>query len=140
MTEFIHSLEDEEEGKIVSGASSRRAAKWFNYGTLVAVSVPLPLAIFWTGMSMLIYALNKHHPNPKVGHYTQWAAYRFYGIAGSAVAVAVFFPVNVIYYLVIWAIAAVILIPWTIYDLYRINHDIWVDCVIEPHRPFEDDQ
>ncbi|MBD3816721.1 MAG: hypothetical protein IE913_09775 [Halothiobacillus sp.] len=59
MTEFIHTIEDEEEGKIVSGASSRRAAKWFNYG---------------------------------------------------------------------------------IYDLYKINHDTWVDCVIEPHRPFEDDQ
>jgi hypothetical protein len=140
VTEFIHPIEDGEENKIVSGASSRKAAKWFNYGTLVAVLVPLPLAIFWTGMSMLIYALNKHHPNPKVGYYTQWAAYRFYGVAGSAVAVAVFFPVNIIYYLVIWAIAAVILIPWTIYDLYRINQDTWVDCVIEPHRPFEDDQ
>lgn len=140
MTEFIHSIEDEEEGKIVSAASSRKAAKWFNYGTLVAVLIPLPVAIFWTGMSMLVYALNKHHPNPKVGYYTQWAAYRFYGVAGTALAVAVFFPVHIIYYLVIWAIAAAILIPWTLYDLHRINNDVWVDCVAEPHRPFEEEQ
>lgn len=140
MTDFGSAAKEDKEERIVTGASSRRAAKWFNYGTLVATLVPLPLGIFWTGLSMLIYALNKHHPNPKVGYYTQMAAYRFYGVAGSALAIAVFFPVNITYYLVIWAIAAVILIPWTIYDLYRINHDIWVDCVIEPHRPFEDDQ
>lgn len=119
----------EQESKIVTGASARRAAKWFNYGTLIAMAVPLPLAIFWTGMSMLIYALNRHHPNPKVGHYTQWAAYRFYGVAGAAVAVAVFFPPSMMYYLTIWIIAALILVPWTLYDLYKINHDTWDDIV-----------
>ncbi|MHB8919855.1 MAG: hypothetical protein ACYC3A_07240 [Halothiobacillus sp.] len=140
MSEFAHvPLDADNTPKIATGASARRAAKWFNYGTLVAVLIPLPLAIFWTGMSMLIYALNKHHPNPKVGHYTQLAAYRFYGVAGTAVAVAIFFPPHIIYYLVIWAIAAVILVPWTIYDLYRINHDTWTDSVIEPHAPFNDE-
>lgn len=124
--------------KIVTAASARRAAKWFNYGTLVAMAIPLPLAIFWTGMSMLIYALNKHHPNPKVGYYTQAAAYRFYGVAGFSVAVAIFFPPKIIYYLVIWAIAAAILVPWTLYDLHRINQDSWEDTIVEPDLPFDD--
>ena len=75
MSHTAHALNDVDTApKIVTAASARRAAKWFNYGTLVAIAIPLPLAIFWTGMSMLIYALNKHHPNPKVGYYTQSAA------------------------------------------------------------------
>ncbi|HQT42378.1 MAG TPA: hypothetical protein PLD79_00190 [Halothiobacillus sp.] len=124
--------------KIATGASARSAAKWFNYGTLIAVLIPVPLFIFWTGLSMLIYALNKHHPNHKVGEYTQKAAYRFYGVAGASVAVAVFFPPHILYYLVIWGIAVLILIPWTLRDLYLINHDTWVDVAIEPHKPFAD--
>jgi hypothetical protein len=40
---------------------------------------------------------------------------------------------------VIWAIAAAILVPWTLYDLYRINHDSWTDSIIEPHQPFNDE-
>ena len=36
--------------------------------------------MLWLGLSMLVYAMNRHHPNPKVGHYTQQAAYRFYGV------------------------------------------------------------
>ncbi|HUX82841.1 MAG TPA: hypothetical protein VMV35_08395 [Halothiobacillus sp.] len=140
MSHTAHALNDVDTApKIVTAASARRAAKWFNYGTLVAMAIPLPLAIFWTGMSMLIYALNKFHPNPKVGHYTQMAAYRFYGVSGFAVAVAIFFPPKIIYYLVIWAIAAAILVPWTLYDLHRINKDTWEDTIVEPDVPFDDE-
>ena len=139
MSHTAHALNDVDTApKIVTAASARRAAKWFNYGTLVAIAIPLPLAIFWTGMSMLIYALNKHHPNPKVGYYTQSAAYRFYGVAGFSVAVAIFFPPKIIFYLVIWAIAAAILVPWTLYDLHRINKDTWEDTIVEPDVPFDD--
>ncbi len=62
MNEF--DIENQDDQKIASADSSRRAAKWFNYGTIVAAIIPVPLFIFWTGLSMLIYALNKHHPNP----------------------------------------------------------------------------
>lgn len=140
MSRTTHALNDTDTApRIIPAAASRRAAKWFNYGTLVAMAIPLPLAIFWTGMSMLIYALNKHHPNPKVGNYTQMAAYRFYGVAGFAVAVAIFFPPKIIFYLVIWAIAATILVPWTLYDLHRINKDTWEDTIVEPDVPFDDE-
>jgi uncharacterized membrane protein len=124
--------------KFARANSARNASKWFNYGTIVAVLIPVPLFIFWTGLSMLIYALNKHHPNPKVGEYTQKAAYRFYGVAGASVAVAVFFPPHLIYYAIIWGIAAVILIPLSLRDIYLINKDQWTDVAIEPHKPFDD--
>ncbi|MFP4639674.1 MAG: hypothetical protein ACLFMY_04460 [Guyparkeria sp.] len=122
----------------ISGRSARRAASWFNWGNIIAMIVPLPLAIFWTGLSMLVYALNRHHPNPKVGHYTQIAAYRFYAIAGTAVVIGTFAPPSVTFYLVLWAIAAVIIIPWSLYDLYRIKQDNWEDSFTEPPESFED--
>lgn len=140
MSEQLSTFEEiDDSPKIITGAQARRAAKWFNYGTLISLTLPLPLMIFWTGLSMLVYALNKHHPNEKVGHYTQWAAYRFYGIAGFTVAVGTFFPPKIVYYLVLWAIAAAILLPWTLYDLRRINQDTWEDTVIVDDPQLDDD-
>lgn len=134
-------------GDILSAANQRRAASWFNYGNLIVIilaGIPLLLAgsasrktmifatagaiipiILWFGGSMLLYALNKHHPNPKVGHYTQWAAYRFYAITGSLVVIGTFFPSDIRYYQAFWAVAAIILIPWSIIDLRRIQRDDW---------------
>ena len=131
-------IENKDDQKIATANSARSAAKWFNYGTIIAALVPVPLFIFWTGLSMLIYALNKHHPNQMVGNYTQKAAYRFYGVAGASIAVAVFFPPHIIYYLVVWVIAALILIPASLRDIYLINQDVWHDVIIEPHKPFAD--
>jgi hypothetical protein len=77
---------------------------------------------------MVVYAMNRHHPNPRVGHYTQQAAYRFYGIAGFFVAAATFIPGSGwSYYLAAWALAAAILIPWSIFDLIRIRRERWDD-------------
>lgn len=117
--------------KVITGAEARRAAKWFNYGTLVSLVLPLPLMIFWSGLSMLVYALTRYHPNPKVGEYTQMAAYRFYGVAGSTIVLGTFFPPKLSYYLVLWFVCALILVPWSLYDLWRINRDCWEDTVVE---------
>jgi hypothetical protein len=81
---------------------------------------------------MLVYALNRHHPNPRVGHFTQQAAYRFYGVAGFFTAVAAFFPGGGsgawwLPYLVSWALAVLVLVPWTILDLWRIYREPWTD-------------
>lgn len=111
----------------ISAASARRAAAIFNYGNLLATLVPLPLGIFWLGASMVVYAMNRHHPNPRVGYYTQWAAYRFYGVVGFVVAEATFYGTGLKAWLITWAIMAVILIPWTIYDLVRIYREQWHD-------------
>ncbi len=111
----------------ISAASARRAAALFNYGNLVATIIPLPLGILWLGLSMAVYTMNRHHPNPRVGYYTQWAAYRFYGVVGFVVAEATFYSESLKVWLITWAVMALILIPWTIYDLIRIYREQWQD-------------
>lgn len=120
----------------VSGRRARTAAVLFNIGNIVAIMVPIPLGMLWLGASMLVYAMNRHHPNEKVGHYTQQAAYRFYGITGFFVAAATFIPGGGWdYYLVAWGLAALILIPWSILDLVKIGRDHWedIDITETPH-------
>ena len=117
--------------RMVPGRKARAAASVFNIGNIVAIIVPIPLGMLWLGMSMLVYAMNRHHPNEKVGHYTQQAAYRFYGITGFFVAAATFIPGSgLTYYLIAWAAAGFILVPWSIYDLIKISKDTWVDTPI----------
>lgn len=138
--------------KIVSGSSCRRAAATFDWGNLISVSlagVPLFLVadgvgiatiiaaimgivplIFWFGASMMVYAMCRHHPETRVGMYTQWAAYRYYGLMGSLIVVATFFPPDIRYYRAYWVVAALILIPWTLLALWRIYHDQWDDVTI----------
>lgn len=112
---------------LITAASARRTAAVFDYGNLLAVALPLPLGILWLGASMVVYAMNRHHPNPRVGYYTQWAAYRFYGLVGFVVVVATFYGTGLKAWLITWAIMAAILIPWTIYDLLRIRREAWCD-------------
>ena len=114
--------------RMVPGRKARAAASVFNIGNIVAVLVPIPLGMLWLGLSMLVYSMNRPHPNSKVGHYTQQAAYRFYAITGFFVAVAAFIPGGAWdYYLVAWALAALVLVPWSIIDLARIRQDHWED-------------
>lgn len=115
----------------IPAASARRAASLFNYGNLVAILIPLPLGILWLGASMVVYTMNRHHPNPRVGYYTQWAAYRFYGLVGFVVAEATFYGEGHLAWLITWAVMAAILIPWTIYDLVRIYREPWQDTYRE---------
>jgi len=114
--------------RLLPGRKARTAASVFNYGNILAILVPVPLGMLWLGLSMLVYAMNRHHPNEKVGHYTQQAAYRFYGITGFFVAAATFIPGGGWnYYLIAWAFAALVLIPWSVLDLVRIHRDQWDD-------------
>jgi hypothetical protein len=114
--------------RMLPGRKARAAAAVFNFGNIVAIIVPIPLGMLWLGMSMLVYAMNRHHPNQKVGYYTQRAAYRFYGIAGFFVAAATFIPGGGWdYYLLAWGLAALVLVPWSIVDLVRIRQDHWED-------------
>ncbi|HHJ12294.1 MAG TPA: hypothetical protein ENK00_03855 [Chromatiales bacterium] len=123
--------------RVISARSARNAAKFFNYGNIIAVLIPIPFVALWFGASMLFYALNRHHPNPKVGYYTQQAAYRFYALTGFLVAVGTFFPVDIRYYLAFWALSVAIILPWSILDLRRINRDTWEDTILppEPQEP-----
>ena len=81
---------------------------------------------------VLVYALNRHHPDPRVGRYTQQAAYRFYGVTGFFVVVATFIPGSGwIWHLAAWIVAALILIPWSILDLHRIRREMWIDIQLD---------
>jgi cobalamin synthase len=111
----------------ITAKSARKAAGLFNIGNIISMLMPFPLGIFWMGLSMVVYAMNRHHPNEKVGNYTQQAAYRFYGVVGFVVVVAIFFGTEIYYWLVTWALCAAILIPWSIVDLIRIRKDDWQD-------------
>lgn len=123
--------------RVIPAKSCRTAAKMFNYGNIISVLLPFPLMIFWFGASIFVYAMNRHHPNPRVGYYTQHAAYRFYGILGSLIVIGTFFPPELIYFLVYWALTAAVLIPWSIRDLLRIHREDWQDTAI-PETPRND--
>lgn len=129
---ILESSEDTVIGKIARGSSSKRAASLMNYGNIISILVPFPLLIFWFGASMLVYAMNRHHPNPKVGHYTQEAAYRFYGVTGFFIVIATFIPGGGwTWHLIAWIAALLMLVPWSIIDLRRISRDQWVDIPLD---------
>lgn len=116
--------------EVISGRSARWSASQMDIGNIVAVLIP-PLGMLWFAISMLVYAWHRHHPDPKVGHYTQWAAYRYYGVMGSLIPIATFFPGKGIGpWLVAWAVAVAVIIPWSIWSLYRIYTDTWEDTVL----------
>lgn len=112
--------------KILSAKSAKNSAKLFNYGNLITIVLPVLIPI-WFGASMLVYALNRHNPNPRVGYYTQWAAYLYYALIGLIIPVATFFPAKLSYYLILWAVLAAIMIPASIYFLFKINKEEWTD-------------
>jgi len=117
----------------ISAKSARRNAAIFNYGNLLAILIPMPIGVLWFAASIAVYIMFRHHPNSRVGHYTQWAAYRFYGLVGMVVVIATFFGTSLLAWLITWAVLAAILIPWTIYDLILIyKKEDWQDILVEP--------
>lgn len=116
----------------ISGRSARFSASLFNIGCIAALLLPIPLGLLWLGASIVVYAMNRHHPNPKVGNYTQRMAYVFYGVAGFFVAIAIFFSgTSWLPYAIGWAIGAAIVIPWALIELVRIRRESWEDLTLE---------
>lgn len=139
----------------ISAASSRMVARLFNIGNIIAVLPGLVVApiillghpdrtsmiymfilmvvppILWFGISIIVYIIARHHPNPRVGHYTQWAAYRFYGMFGIVIPVGTFYGTQWQLWIVTGGVVALILIPWSLLDLFRIQREHWQDITIE---------
>ena len=122
-----------EDKKIVTAAQAKRNVKLFNYGNIVSILVPFPFFIFWFGASMFVYALYRHHPNPRVGYYTQKAAYYYYGLAGALVPILTFAPGDFFYryWWLLWGICALILIPLSVMEIIKINKEEWHDVEIK---------
>ena len=122
-----------ETSNIISAEQSKRSAKVFNYGNIVSVLIPFPLFIFWFGASMFVYAMYRHHPNPRVGYYTQIAAYYYYSLAGLLVPVLTFAPGGFFksYWWLLWIICGLVLIPLSIREIIKINKEEWHDAKIK---------
>ncbi len=117
--------------QIVTAESARKTAKFFYYGNLLAVIIPFPVFILWFGAGILVYAMLRHHPNPRVGYYTQIATYHYYGLAGGLVPILTFAPGDFFmnWWWALWIICVVVLVPLSIHQLLRINREAWQDTV-----------
>lgn len=141
--------------KTITASSARNTAALFNYGNIIAmlpglfvvptlllgsaehmnmifmlIATIVPM-ILWFALSIAIYIFARHHPNGRVGHYTQQAAYRYYGVVGLIVVAGTFFGNNVNYWLGTWVVCALILVPWSIFDVIRILREPWQDTTVE---------
>ncbi|OQX12939.1 MAG: hypothetical protein BWK73_13495 [Thiothrix lacustris] len=117
--------------QIVTAESARKTAKFFYYGNFLAVLIPFPVFILWFGAGILVYAMLRHHPNPRVGYYTQIATYHYYGLAGGLVPVLTFAPGDffVNWWWALWITCIVVLVPLSVRQLLRINRETWQDTV-----------
>ena len=116
--------------RTVTGKSSRFAAMQMDLGNLISMLLP-PLPLLWFGGSMLIYALHRHHPNPRVGHYTQHAAYRFYGLMAAIIPIGTFFPGRGITpWLIAWGIGLAVIVPWSLWSIIKIRREDWPDITV----------
>lgn len=121
--------------RVVTGRSSRFAAMQMDLGNLVSMLLP-PLPLLWFGGSMLIYALHRHHPNPRVGHYTQRAAYVFYAVMGAIIPIGTFFPGRgITSWLIAWGLGLAVIIPWSLWSIVQIRRESWPDIALPEDSP-----
>jgi len=120
---------------LVTAESARKTAKIFYYGNIISVVLPIPFFILWFGGAILIYALFRHHPNPRVGYYTQIGAYYYYALAGSLIPVLTFASsMSLIGWVVLWVIFMVIMLPLSIRQILRVNKEVWHDTKISDDK------
>lgn len=123
----------DQKNNIVTAKQAKRAATIFNYGTILSVLIPFPLFIFWFGASMFVYSMFRHHPNKRVGHYTQIGAYIYYTLAGLCVPILTFAPKAffVDYWWVLWGLAVIGVVPIAIYQIIKAHSEEWQDTEIK---------
>lgn len=146
--------EKSNETKIILAANARKFARFFNIGNLVSLLPGLIVApilllgeleristifmfiamivppILWFGLSIMIYIIARHHPNERVGYFTQQAAYRYYGMIGVVIPVGTFFGTDWRLWIMMGGVVALILVPWTIWELIKIQKEDWQDIEI----------
>ena len=144
-----------EQVKIITANSARMSARLFNIGTLLSLIPGIfvaPFIIFaepehksmifmfiamivppilWFGISIMVYIIARHHPNEQVGHYTQQAAYRYYGMIGLVIPVGTFFGTDWKLWIITGGVVGLVLIPWTIWQLIKIQNGRWQDTEIK---------
>ena len=113
--------------KTITAEEAKKSSRYFFYGNIVAILIPFPVFILWFGISIFVYAMFRHFPHPRVGYYTQIAAYQYYGLAGFLVPILTFAPGSFFldYWWALWIVCAVILLPLSIRSLIQINKEEW---------------
>lgn len=146
--------ENVEKVKIIPAANAQMSARLFNIGNLLSLLPGLIVApfillsepertsmifmfiamivppILWFGLSIIIYIIARHHPNADVGHYTQQAAYRYYGMIGIVIPVGTFFGTDWKLWIITGGVVGLVIVPWTIWDLIKIQKQHWQDTEI----------
>jgi hypothetical protein len=141
--------------KIITAANARLFARLFNLGNLISVAPGLIVApllllieqerittifmfiamivppILWFGLSIMVYIIARHHPNERVGHYTQQAAYRYYGMIGIVIPVGTFFGTDWKLWIMMGGLVGIVIVPWTIWELIKVQKEHWQDTEIK---------
>ncbi len=118
--------------RIVSGADARREARWFPLGNIIAVALPI-LVPFWFGLSILLYAFVRHHPNPRVFYYLRRSSMIFYFFVGVIIVIGTFFD-HLHEFLFLWAGAIATMLPLALFDLWQMQKEQWQDIEITVER------
>lgn len=134
--------------KIITAAAQRRDAKLFNIFSCAAVCL-MPLIIptlLWIAASICVHAHIAHHPNQRVRDFLYPGGYRFYGLIGTLVVVLNFSslmrkwvpgtlsigPLDLpIFWIGVWVVAMLVVIPLAIRDILRANREAWQDMTVE---------
>lgn len=148
-------IENTNNTKIIPAANARLFARLFNLGNLVSVAPGLIVApllllfeqdrlttifmfiamivppILWFGLSIMVYIIARHHPNERVGHYTQQAAYRYYGMIGIVIPVGTFFGTDWKLWIMMGGLVGIVIVPWTIWELVKVQKEHWQDTEIK---------
>ena len=143
-----------EKTKIIPAKNARMFARLFNFGNLLALLPGLVVApiillgeherismifmfiamivppILWFGLSIMIYIISRHHPNELVGHYTQQAAYRFYGMIGVVIPIGTFFGTDWKLWILMGGVVGLVIVPWTVWELIKTQKENWQDIEI----------
>ena len=141
--------------KVISASNARMFERLFNVGNLLSLLPGLIVApilllstqeksssiflfiamivppILWFGLSIMIYIISRHHPNELVGHYTQQAAYRYYGMIGIVIPVGTFFGTDWQLWILMGGVVALVLVPWTIAELIKTQKENWQDTEVK---------
>ena len=119
--------------KVVTAGQSRFSAQLFNIASVIATLIP-PLLMIWIAASIFVYASIAHHPNPRTVYYNRISGYRFYGAAGAMVVFGQ--PVYSLFgnwhgLVAIWAVLAIVVVPWGLWSIYTAGREQWQDMTIE---------
>lgn len=142
------------EKQIVTAASCKRSARLFNslavattllaaslfgIGMLVAdrklaflpMAMSLPPIMIWLAASIFVYASIAHHPNLRVRYFNKWAGYRYYAVVGTLTILSNDLAQLPTGWVGVWALLLLSLVPWALYDIWRVGREEWHDIEIE---------